>query len=96
MVIYHPISSKFHKWITLIKLLAKFENGFCPMNTNEDDHQKGYRLNCKSCGYSTLVIYHPGPMQVGPKIIVQGSSWALTVGGSDFSLQENKGEVTVR
>ena len=26
----------------------------------------------------------------------QGSSWALTLGSSDFSLQENKGEVTVR
>ena len=26
----------------------------------------------------------------------QGSSWGLTVGRSDFSLQENKGEVTVR
>ena len=26
----------------------------------------------------------------------QGSSWALTVGRSDFSLQENKREMTVR
>ena len=28
--------------------------------------------------------------------LYQGSSWALTVGRSDFSLQENLGEVTVR
>ena len=34
-VIYHPISSKFHKWITLIKLLARFENGFCPVKINK-------------------------------------------------------------
>ena len=27
---------------------------------------------------------------------MQGSSWGLTVGRSYFSLQENKGEVTVR
>ena len=35
LVIYHPISFKFHVWITFIKLSPKFEYKFCPMNDNK-------------------------------------------------------------
>ena len=35
LVLYHPISSKFHAWITLIKLSLKFEYKFCPMSNNK-------------------------------------------------------------
>ena len=31
LVIYYPIASKFHIWITLIKLLPNFENGLFPI-----------------------------------------------------------------
>ena len=31
LVIYHPISSKFHIWTTFIKLLFMSEYGFCPL-----------------------------------------------------------------
>ena len=31
LVIYYPIASKFHIWITFIKLLPKFEYGLCPI-----------------------------------------------------------------
>ena len=31
LVIYYPIASKFHKYITFINLLPKFEYGFCPI-----------------------------------------------------------------
>ena len=34
-VIYHPISSKYHAWITFIKLSHKFEYKFCPMNNKK-------------------------------------------------------------
>ena len=35
LVIYQPIPSKFHAWITLFKLSPKFEWKFCPMNVNK-------------------------------------------------------------
>ena len=30
-VIYHPIAAEFHKYITFINILPKFEYGLCPM-----------------------------------------------------------------
>ena len=44
LVIYHPISSKFHLWTTFIKLLFMSEYGFCPMNDYQDFCQNGYPL----------------------------------------------------
>ena len=32
LVIYHPISSKFHIWTSFIKLLFMCDYGYCPMN----------------------------------------------------------------
>ena len=59
VVNYHPISSKFHLWITLIKLLPKFEHGFCPMNNNHNFSQNGRHLWLVGiCAHSNLLIYH--------------------------------------
>ena len=35
LIIFHRISSKFHIWIASIKLLPKFEFGFCPTKDNK-------------------------------------------------------------
>ena len=58
LVIYQLISSKFHIWISLIKLLAKFDYEFCPMNDKQDGHKNGLHLMVCVCGLSFLVIYH--------------------------------------
>ena len=42
LVIYHPMSSKFHIWTTFIKLLFMSENWFCLMNNNQGERQNGY------------------------------------------------------
>ena len=39
LVIFHPISSKVHIWITLINLSPMFEYRFSPMNGNQDGYQ---------------------------------------------------------
>ena len=46
LVIYHPISSKFHIqiWTTFIKLLFMSEYGFCQMNDHQVFRQKGYPI----------------------------------------------------
>ena len=44
LVIYHPISTKFHIWTTFIKLLFMSEYGFCPMNDYQDFRQNRYPL----------------------------------------------------
>ena len=44
LVIYHPISSKFHIWTTFIKLLFMTEYGFCQMNDYLDFSQNEYPL----------------------------------------------------
>ena len=50
VVIYHLISSKFHKWI--FKPSPKFEYGCCPMNNNQDGSQDGSWLSVGTCGHS--------------------------------------------
>ena len=50
LIIYFPITSKFHIWITFIKL------GF---SDNQDGHQNGRHLSVYTCEHSNLVIYHP-------------------------------------
>ena len=44
LVIYQPISSKFHIWTTFFKLLFMSEYGFYPMNNNQDGGQNSYPL----------------------------------------------------
>ena len=44
IVIYHPNSSKFHKWTTVIKLLFMSGYGFCSVNDHQDICQNGYPL----------------------------------------------------
>ena len=44
LVIFNHISSKFHIWISCIKLLLKLEYGICPTNDNQNGHQNGHRL----------------------------------------------------
>ena len=44
LVIYYPISSKFHIWTTFIKLLFMSEYAFCQMNDNQDCRQNEYPL----------------------------------------------------
>ena len=46
LIIYYPITSKFHIWITFIKL--------SPADKRDDRH-----LSVYTCGHSILVIYHP-------------------------------------
>ena len=53
LVIYHRISSKFHIWLIVIKLLPKVEYGFCLMNAKHDSRQNGRRLLVCFCGHST-------------------------------------------
>ena len=47
--------------------------------------------------YEPLLVAHTTLLEISctGSINKQGSSWALTVGRSDFSIQENQGEVTV-
>ena len=45
VVIFYPISSKFHIWIASIKLSFKFEYGFCPTKDNQDGRQNGQHLS---------------------------------------------------
>ena len=56
--LYHPISYKFHIWITVIKLWPKFEYRCCPMNDNQDGCQNGRHLwSVCTCGHINLVIF---------------------------------------
>ena len=43
LVIYHPISSTFHMWITFIKLFPKIVCGFCLKNDKQDAAQTAIR-----------------------------------------------------
>ena len=43
-VICNLISSKFHIYITLIKLVPNFENVLCPMSLHKYGHQDGHGL----------------------------------------------------
>ena len=43
----------------LIKLSPSFENGFCPMNGNQDGRQNGQSLLVCTCGLPNMVIYTP-------------------------------------
>ena len=52
LVIYYPIASKFHIWVTFIKLSPKFKYGLCPIT-------KVAAKMAATCGHSNLVIYHP-------------------------------------
>ena len=45
LVIYHPISSKFHIWNTFIKILFMSEYWFCLTTINKDCRQNGYPLS---------------------------------------------------
>ena len=42
---FNQISSKFHIWMATIKLSFRYENGFCPMDDNQDGRQNGHRLS---------------------------------------------------
>ena len=44
LVIYHPISSKFHIWATFIKLLFMSEYAFCQIIDYQNFCQNGYPL----------------------------------------------------
>ena len=44
-VIFNPISSKFHIWISFTNLSFKFENGFCLTADNQDGRQNGRHLS---------------------------------------------------
>ena len=58
LVLYHLISSKFHAWITLIKLSLKFEYKFCPMRNNK----MAFKMAdfCQFAFVDTLIMY-PNP-----------------------------------
>ena len=58
-VIFYWISSKFHVWIALIKLVFKFEYKCSPRNNIQDGRQNGRHLSICFCGQSTLIIYYP-------------------------------------
>ena len=57
-VIYHLISSKYHVWITFIKLSPKFKYEFCQMSNKQNGVQIVRRLSLCLCGHSNLVIYN--------------------------------------
>ena len=50
LVIYHPLSSKFHIWTTFIKLLFMSKYGVCQMNDYQDCHHNRYPspLHCRA------------------------------------------------
>ena len=52
-VIYHPVSSKFHIWITFIKRSPKFEWFLCD---NQNGCQNDRLLSVCTCGHSHLVF----------------------------------------
>ena len=61
LVIYHPISSKFHIHVlsTFFKLWPKFEYRLCQLKNNQDGCQNGPCLwSICPCVHSNLVIYH--------------------------------------
>ena len=73
LVIYHPISSKFHIWTTFIKELFMSEYGFCQMNDYQDFRQNGYlcirRGPLSESDCSNLIRVQAPPTNVGRALL---------------------------
>ena len=57
-VIFNRVSFKLNIWIASIKLVLKFQYGFCATNNYRDGQKNGRRLSVCSCGHTTVVIYY--------------------------------------
>ena len=55
LVIYHPISSKFHIWVIFIKLFPKIVCEICVINDNQDGCQNDNSLSWCTCGHKYML-----------------------------------------
>ena len=79
LVVVYRISSKFHILVASIKLLPKFEYGFCRTN----DKQNWCNQFVCTCGHSNLAIAHRIFSKFYIRIILSNSGPRMNIGLSD-------------